>query len=105
MAKEMIFNCKEYETRIAMLDNKTLSNLYVERTDERSIAGNIYTGKVVRVLPGMQAAFDRYRTGKNRLPLCGGCLHRKSSSGFAGFGRGRRKPRRQMGIQAASLCN
>ncbi|MCK9274016.1 MAG: Rne/Rng family ribonuclease [Syntrophales bacterium] len=57
MAKEMIFNCKDYETRIAIIDNKTLANLYVERADERSIAGNIYNGKVVRVLPGMQAAF------------------------------------------------
>ncbi|HET57180.1 MAG TPA: Rne/Rng family ribonuclease [Deltaproteobacteria bacterium] len=57
MAKEMIFNCNEYETRIAIVDNGTLTNLYVERWDERSIAGNIYMGKVVRVLPGMQAAF------------------------------------------------
>ena len=57
MPKEMIFNCNEYETRIAIVDNGTLTNLYVERWDERSIAGNIYMGKVVRVLPGMQAAF------------------------------------------------
>ena len=57
MPKEIIFNCTEYETRIAILEDHVLSNFYVERVDERSIAGNIYKGKVVRVLPGIQAAF------------------------------------------------
>lgn len=57
MAREMIFNCTDYETRIAVLENGTVSDLHIERIDERSIAGNIYTGRVVRVLPGMQAAF------------------------------------------------
>ena len=57
MAKEIIFNCTGYETRIAILDNRELVNLYVERVDERSIAGNIYKGKVVRIVPGIQAAF------------------------------------------------
>ncbi|MBW2558041.1 MAG: Rne/Rng family ribonuclease [Deltaproteobacteria bacterium] len=57
MSKELIFNCTEYETRIAILEDRVLSNFYVERIDERSVVGNIYKGKVVRVLPGMQAAF------------------------------------------------
>jgi len=57
MSKEIIFNCTEYETRIAILEDRVLSNFYVERVDERSIAANIYKGKVVRVLPGIQAAF------------------------------------------------
>ena len=57
MAKEMLFNCSEHEVRIAILENHHLMNLYIERTVEKSIAGNIYLGKVVRVLPGMQAAF------------------------------------------------
>ena len=57
MPKKIIFNCTEYETRIAILEDSVLSNFYVERVDERSIGGNIYKGKVVRVLPGMQAAF------------------------------------------------
>ena len=57
MSKEIIFNCTEYETRVAILEDRVLSNFYVERVDERSIAGNIYKGKVVRVLPGIQAAF------------------------------------------------
>jgi len=57
MPKEIIFNCTEYETRIAVLEDRGLANLYVERIDERSIAGNIYRGKVVRIVPGIQAAF------------------------------------------------
>jgi len=57
MAKEMLFNCTEHEVRIALLENHIMSNLYIEREGEKSIAGNIYIGKVVRVLPGMQAAF------------------------------------------------
>ncbi|TFG37061.1 MAG: Rne/Rng family ribonuclease, partial [Syntrophobacterales bacterium] len=57
MPKEIIVNHTEHETRIAVLDNTDLSNLFIERSAEKSIAGNIYMGKVVRVLPGMQAAF------------------------------------------------
>ncbi len=57
MPKEIIFNCTKYETRIAILENRVLSSFYVERIDERSIAGNIYKGRVVRVIPGIQAAF------------------------------------------------
>jgi len=57
MSKEIIFNCTAYETRIAILEDRELANLYVERVDERSIAGNIYKGKVVRIVPGIQAAF------------------------------------------------
>jgi ribonuclease G len=57
MPKEIIVNHTEHETRIAVLDNSNLTSLFIERAGERSIAGNIYSGKVVRVLPGMQAAF------------------------------------------------
>ncbi|HQB31548.1 MAG TPA: ribonuclease E/G, partial [Syntrophales bacterium] len=57
MRKEMIINCSDHETRIAILDNHVISNLYIERGDENTVAGNIYMGKVIRVLPGMQAAF------------------------------------------------
>src|SRR5215471_16465014 len=43
--------------RVAVLDDTTLAELYIERGRDHGIAGNIYKGKVVRVLPGMQAAF------------------------------------------------
>ncbi len=57
MLKELIVNTARHETRVALLENGTIVELFIEREDETSIAGNIYKGKVQRVLPGMQAAF------------------------------------------------
>ena len=57
MTRQIIINAAPWETRVAVLDEATLSELYVERGRNHGIAGNIYKGKVVRVLPGMQAAF------------------------------------------------
>ena len=45
------------ESRVAVVENGVLQEVHVERTQRRGIVGNIYKGKVVRVLPGMQAAF------------------------------------------------
>lgn len=57
MANELILNVTLGETRVARLENGVVSELYIERTREQGVTGNIYKGKVVRVLPGMQAAF------------------------------------------------
>jgi len=57
MSKELIINAAEYETRVALVENGTLQELFVERPRGSDIAGSIYKGRVVRVLPGMQAAF------------------------------------------------
>lgn len=57
MSKELIINDTKHETRVALLENGNLEELIVERHMEENITGNIYKGKVVRVLPGMQAAF------------------------------------------------
>jgi ribonuclease G len=57
VSTDLIINVTHYETRVALIENGTVSELYIERSGERSIAGNIYKGRVVRVLPGMQAAF------------------------------------------------
>ena len=45
------------ETRVGLIENGTLAELYLERERDRSPVGNVYLGKVTRVLPGMQAAF------------------------------------------------
>src|SRR5207237_1165710 len=45
------------ETRVAPIEQGTISEYYLDRKNEKGIVGNIYKGKVVRVLPGMQAAF------------------------------------------------
>jgi ribonuclease G len=57
MLKEIIVSRDEYETRAALLENKVLAELFIERQDERYVLGNIYKGRVNSILPGMQAAF------------------------------------------------
>ncbi|HLB58995.1 MAG TPA: ribonuclease E/G, partial [Bdellovibrionota bacterium] len=57
MSSELIINSTFSETRIAILSNGEIRELHVERERDKGIVGNIYKGKVVRVLPGMQAAF------------------------------------------------
>lgn len=57
MSNELIINATTYETRVALLENGVVSELFIERSHERGILGNIYKGRVVKILPGMQAAF------------------------------------------------
>ncbi len=57
MASEFIVNAEPQETRVALLENKVVTELYVERKRDEGIVGNVYKGKVTRILPGMQAAF------------------------------------------------
>ncbi|MGA7828340.1 MAG: Rne/Rng family ribonuclease [Geobacteraceae bacterium] len=57
MPNELVINTMSHETRIALIENGTIAELYIERSRVRGIVGNIYKGRVIRVLPGMQAAF------------------------------------------------
>mgnify|MGYP000343771857 FL=1 len=57
MYKQLIINVLDHETRVALLEDGTIVELYIDRGDDSDVAGNIYKGKVLRVLPGMQAAF------------------------------------------------
>ncbi|MDH3997307.1 MAG: Rne/Rng family ribonuclease [Desulfuromonadales bacterium] len=57
MTKELVINTTSHETRIALLESGHIAELYIERNRELGIVGNIYRGRVIRVLPGMQAAF------------------------------------------------
>ena len=57
MTKELVINTTSHETRIALLEGGHIAELYIERNREMGIIGNIYRGRVIRVLPGMQAAF------------------------------------------------
>ena len=57
MAEEFLINFTPQETRVALMQNGVAQELHVERSASRGIVGNIYLGKVVRVLPGMQSAF------------------------------------------------
>ncbi len=53
----LVINAAGAETRVALVENGTIHEYYLERKHEKGIVGNIYKGRVVRVLPGMQAAF------------------------------------------------
>lgn len=55
--QEILINTSPQETRVAVVENGEVQELHLERELERGIAGNIYLGKVLRVLPGMQSAF------------------------------------------------
>ncbi|MDO8494581.1 MAG: Rne/Rng family ribonuclease [Deltaproteobacteria bacterium] len=57
MSNELILNVTMGETRVARLENGVVNELHIERNREQGVVGNIYKGKVVRVLPGMQATF------------------------------------------------
>lgn len=57
MSAEILMNVTPQESRVAVLENGVLQEILIERTDSESIVGNIYKGKVCRVLPGMEAAF------------------------------------------------
>src|ERR1700730_8720851 len=57
MSREIVINATKHESRIAVLDEGQIVELSVERTRHRTIVGNIYKGRVTKVLPGMQSDF------------------------------------------------
>ncbi|MGO9058633.1 MAG: Rne/Rng family ribonuclease [Candidatus Binataceae bacterium] len=57
MRRELIINASALEVRVALLEDRVLTDFMVERNTQRGLAGNVYKGRVMRVLPGMQAAF------------------------------------------------
>lgn len=57
MSEDILINVTPQETRVAMLSQGIVQELHIERTSARGLVGNIYQGRVCRVLPGMQSAF------------------------------------------------
>jgi ribonuclease G len=57
MQQDILINWSPQETRVAVVEHGAVQELHVERTLERGLVGNVYLGKVARVLPGMQSAF------------------------------------------------
>jgi ribonuclease G len=57
MSSILVINAAGRETRVALVENGDIAEFYLERKKDKGIVGNIYKGRVVRVLPGMQAAF------------------------------------------------
>src|SRR5574338_59492 len=57
MNKEMIISANDHDTRVAILEEDQVVELFIERERNRGVVGNIYKGRVSKVLPGMQSAF------------------------------------------------
>src|SRR5687768_18139831 len=57
MTKEMIISSSAHETRVAILEDDQVAEIFIERERQRGVAGNLYKGRVSKVLPGMQSAF------------------------------------------------
>lgn len=57
MAEEIFINVSANETRVGVVEQGLLQEIFIERSDAKSTVGNIYKGKVARILPGMQSAF------------------------------------------------
>src|ERR687898_3339053 len=57
MTKEMIVSSNGHETRIAILEDDQVAEIFIVRERQRGVVGNVYKGRVSKVLPGMQSAF------------------------------------------------
>ena len=69
MGKEIVINVNPFETRVALLENGSLSEIFIERTKEKGFTGNIYRGRVTKVLPGMQVAFVDIGLKRQGFPI------------------------------------
>src|SRR5919206_109102 len=57
MSKELVISANRHETRVAMIEDDQVTEVFHQRENEYSLAGSIHKGRVTRVLPGMQSAF------------------------------------------------
>src|SRR5215218_5505617 len=103
MTKEMIISSSAHETRVAILEEDQVAEIFIERERQRGVVGNLYKGRVSKVLPGMQSAFidlglerdgflyvsdviatfeefDRLETDEDDGPVAGGAA---AAAGFA----------------------
>lgn len=73
-AVELLMNVTPNETRIALVETGMLREVHIERQAKRGIVGNIYKGRVTRVLPGMQSAFVDIGLEKAAFTRCRHCI-------------------------------
>src|SRR5207244_8181128 len=57
MTKEMIISSNGHETMVAILEDDLVAEIFIERERQRGVVGNVYKGRVSKVLPGMQSSF------------------------------------------------
>ncbi len=71
MTRDLIVSCTPRETRIALLEDGVVAEIFIEREKGRGIAGNIYKGRVTRVIPGMQSSFVDLGSGRDAFLYAG----------------------------------
>lgn len=81
MGKEIIIRAESDETMVAVIEDRRLVELYIDRADEERLTGNIYKGVVENVLPGMQAAFVDIGLTKNSFLYIREVLPKVTSEG------------------------
>ncbi len=79
-SSKLLINAEPYENRIALVENNTLIEYHLERPAETGVIGNIYLGKVVRVLPSMQAAFVDIGLERTGFLFAGDITARRNTS-------------------------
>ncbi|WP_455208199.1 ribonuclease G [Kaarinaea lacus] len=87
MSEEILINVTPRETRVAMVENGVLTEVFIERASRLGLVGNIYKGKVCRVLPGMQAAFVDIGLERTAFLHASDILHSQSSNGSGSNGK------------------
>ncbi|MFZ5974339.1 MAG: Rne/Rng family ribonuclease [Bacillota bacterium] len=87
MQKEILVDIHPYQTRVALLEDRELSEIYIERRHKQCLVGNIYKGRVQNILPGMQAAFVDIGLEKNAFLYAGDVYVDQSSFEFEGNGK------------------
>lgn len=75
----MLIECDQHQSRVAILEDDRPAEIYLERQERRTIVGNIYKGKVSRVLPGMQAAFVDVGLDRNAFLFVGEVIDPQAS--------------------------
>src|SRR5213076_1555092 len=65
MSKELVIGSNRHETKVAILEEDQLVEIYFQRANAYSLAGSIHKGRVTRVLPGMQSAFVDIGLGRD----------------------------------------
>ncbi len=96
MSKEICISTTPHETRLAILENDELAEIYYERENEYTLAGSIYKGRVTRVLPGMQSAFVDLGLERDAFLYVTDFLEEQDEGAeFDRLGSGSQQPRRE----------
>jgi len=84
MSDEILINVTPQETRVAVIHLGTVQELHIERSSQRGLVGNVYLGKVSRVLPGMQSAFVDIGLDRAAFLHVGDILEARGENGHGG---------------------